>query len=139
MVTTQRRNPLSTPQVDPKWASEAFGITASSACFDDRGSEGLEGGASSEGLRRLKVVTPEWSRSFVVKRSPGGDPQRAELAREALFYQQIAPQLGGDVPGVLYARGDMETGKKIIVMEDLGAGTVSGKLLGPGWSPSHSF
>jgi hypothetical protein len=117
--------------VCPVWTSEAFGITVKSACFDESGSQGLEGGASSGSLRRLHVVTPEWTKTFVVKRSSGDNPNQLELAREALFYQQLAPQLRDVVPACLYARGDMATGKKIIVMEDLSAGTVSGKLLGP--------
>jgi hypothetical protein len=43
----------------------------------------------------------------------------------------MGPALGDVLPKIIYARGDMQTGQKIIVMEDLGDGTVTGDLLGP--------
>eukprot|EP01125_Pyxidicula_operculata_P004061 TRINITY_DN1578_c0_g1_i1.p1 TRINITY_DN1578_c0_g1~~TRINITY_DN1578_c0_g1_i1.p1 ORF type:complete len:417 (+),score=97.55 TRINITY_DN1578_c0_g1_i1:23-1252(+) len=58
--------------------------------------------------------------------------------REAFFYNEFAQQLFSSsdnfsLPRVLYAKGVMETGEKILVMEDLSSGGVqSGYFFGPG-------
>lgn len=65
-------------------------------------------------------------------------PQRAALsvnlglAREGLFYKHVAGQLGELVPKVVYAHGDMVTGHKCVIMEDLSDYVDSGALFGPG-------
>jgi len=132
---------LDTGDVDPKWASAQFGMDVHCASFSSTNQDNLDGGGGaerdSESMRRLSIDAADGSREYVVKFAPKPlDPNRAELAREATFYQKLAPQLGDLVPRVVYARGDMATGRKIIVMEDLGNGIVSGKLLGP-WHPHN--
>jgi len=61
------------------------------------------------------------------------------LAREALFYEQLAPHLWKDdssssLPRIYYAYGDLETGEKCIVMEHLASSNWvdSGIFFGPG-------
>jgi len=41
------------------------------------------------------------------------------LPREALFYQYLGKKLKGIVPSCRYASGDMSSGQKLVVMEDL--------------------
>jgi hypothetical protein len=65
-------------------------------------------------------------------------PQRIQLskglglAREGLFYKHLAPALGSLVPTVVYAAGDMASGYKAVIMEDLSSFVDSGALFGPG-------
>ena len=63
------------------------------------------------------------------------------LAREALFYGRLASRIGLSsesnegvcIPRIHYSYGDMNTGEKIVVMEDLSSSYVdSGILFGPG-------
>ncbi len=63
------------------------------------------------------------------------------LAREALFCKHLAPKMNKvkeltSIPTIYYAHGDMETGKKIVLMEDLSSSSPryvdSGILFGPG-------
>jgi len=59
--------------------------------------------------------------------------KRLGLAREALFYSQLAHHLPKDaLPDIYYARGDYDTGSKFILMQDLKDGIDSGCLFGPG-------
>ncbi len=54
------------------------------------------------------------------------------LKQEAgLFYKHLASEQGPLVPVVMYAEGNMTTGAKCIIMEDLGQWIDSGRLLGP--------
>ncbi|CAK9110640.1 Putative surface protein bspA-like (TvBspA-like-625) [Durusdinium trenchii] len=55
------------------------------------------------------------------------------LAREAHFYQSLAkdPRLKGILPEIYYASGNMATGEKEILMEDLKEGIQSGYFFGP--------
>ena len=81
--------------------------------------------------------------TLIIKQVPSsGRPlsQQLGLAREALFYNQLAPdiQQGSDnnnklLPTIHYAWGDMTTGSKVVVMEDLSQQSVdSGIFFGPG-------
>jgi len=60
------------------------------------------------------------------------------LAREALFYKHLVPKLASEVsiPTIYYAHGNMETGEKVVLMEDLSLSSPtyvdSGILFGPG-------
>eukprot|EP01031_Cornospumella_fuschlensis_P047072 gene47072-57646_t len=54
-------------------------------------------------------------------------------AREAIFYNEFAPTATFSVPKVLCSFGDMKTGEKKVVLEDLGvSGIQSGYFFGPG-------
>lgn len=54
------------------------------------------------------------------------------LAREALFYQNMANNLKVKIPKVYYAFGDMETGVKVIIMQDMSSFIQAGYFFGPG-------
>jgi hypothetical protein len=59
--------------------------------------------------------------------------QQVGLAREALFYAHYRGSvLAKDFPAIYYAQGNMETGKEMILMEDLSIGVQSGYFFGPG-------
>eukprot|EP00128_Syssomonas_multiformis_P005158 Colp12_sorted_trinity150504_noHs@13627 len=81
--------------------------------------------------------------TYVLKQLPSDEagvpkPERIQLslalglAREGLFYEKLASSLGNIVPKVLYAKGDMKTGIKHTIMEDLSEYVDSGVLFGPG-------
>ncbi len=53
--------------------------------------------------------------------------KRLGLAREAIFYRELKDSLS-DLPLVYYADGDLETGSKVIFMEDLSSWVDSGSL-----------
>ena len=54
------------------------------------------------------------------------------LPREAMFYERFADELDGVVPKCRYARGDMSTGRKFVVMEDLQGYVPMGIFFGKG-------
>jgi hypothetical protein len=58
------------------------------------------------------------------------------LAREGLFYQQLAPILVESghalVAKTLYANADIPSGRKLIIMEDLSSAIQAGYFFGPG-------
>ena len=60
--------------------------------------------------------------SFVVKRilkEKMALSKTLGLPREAMFYEKFADELDGVVPKCRYAQGDMSTGRKFVVMENL--------------------
>ena len=75
--------------------------------------------------------------SYVMK-TEGANKDRCRimgLAREALFYSTFAPALraeGVSLPDVHYAHGDMATGSKLLLLEDLKSAVQSGYYFGPG-------
>jgi hypothetical protein len=97
------------------------------------------GGLSAE-MKRL-VVTFEGGteQKFVwktVREASLGRSKDLGLAREALFFEHLAPTLsktGVPLPNLVYVHGDMTTGEKTIILEDLSAQCVqSGYFFGPG-------
>ena len=56
------------------------------------------------------------------------------LSREALFYKELAPRLNdfGGICEVYVSQGNMETGEKLIILEDLKDSIQSGYFFGPG-------
>mmetsp|Transcript_4397 Transcript_4397/g.15267 ORF Transcript_4397/g.15267 Transcript_4397/m.15267 type:complete len:371 (-) Transcript_4397:2410-3522(-) len=101
-----------------------------------------EGGLSGASLLRLRLTlqseTPmPQEHTYVVKRRDGdGHSVALGLAREALFYAELAPALAEArlLPRILHSHGVMQTGEKLIVMEDLSQdGVQSGLYFG-----SHS-
>ena len=75
--------------------------------------------------------------SLVYKRPDANRLDRSKslgLAREALFYQTLASNesLCSVLPKVRYAKGNLSTGEKEIIMQDLTDGIQSGYFFGPG-------
>ncbi|CAE8600265.1 unnamed protein product [Polarella glacialis] len=54
------------------------------------------------------------------------------LPREATFYNELAPRLGKVVPRAWYAHGDLLTGEKVILMENIASMVPAGVFFGPG-------
>lgn len=82
---------------------------------------------------------PSYPRRFIIKRTKDdGHTVSKQLGcpREAFFYRLFADnvrQAGTPIPDVLFAFGDMETGEKVLMIEDLSYyGVQSGYFFGPG-------
>jgi len=98
------------------------------------------GGLSSATMLKLNVKFSDGSAiKYVYKNVPAGHETTSRnlgLPRESFFYKLLAPKLveqGVTIPTVLFSYGDMTTGHKTIVMEDLSVGCVqSGYFFGPG-------
>lgn len=126
--------PLTDLVRDTTWLTDVVGIQVDSATAPEpiREAGGLVGtlarvvlNAESESPRVivLKYIAEE---GLASSRSHG-------LAREAQFFQDLAPKLNmPGLPRVYWARGDLETGAKEILMEDLGDCVQCGYLFGPG-------
>ena len=99
------------------------------------------------------VASNSFSLSLIIKQVPEqGRPlsRQLGLAREALFYNQLAADVETTnsknnnnnhkasqkeemIPKIWYAHGDMTTGEKVVIMEDLSDKSVdSGVFFGPG-------
>lgn len=98
------------------------------------------GGLSSATMLKLNVnFTDGTTVKYVYKNAPPGHTTTSKnlgLPRESFFYKLLAPKLveqGVTIPTVVYSYGDMTTGAKTIVMEDLSSGALqSGYFFGPG-------
>ena len=102
----------------------------------------LCGGLTGEVTRAtLLRSAPRSPSSVVVKSDAAVEAGRADasalgLAREALFFAaplsaRLADALDGALPTVHYACGDLATGRKALVLEDV-AGVQAGRFFGPG-------
>lgn len=98
------------------------------------------GGLSGAAMRRLVVTFSDGTeRTFVYKTIlPAGQSRSKDLGlpREAFFYEHLAPTLamhGVPMPSVIFVHGNMNTGEKTIILEDLSSSCVqSGYFFGPG-------
>eukprot|EP00040_Diaphanoeca_grandis_P027478 m.156550 g.156550 ORF g.156550 m.156550 type:complete len:394 (-) comp31003_c0_seq2:1304-2485(-) len=126
--------------VDVGWASKTFGFDVQSATFssDDTLTGGMVGLMSVLTVKGTQLVSSNGpkeqtavEKTFIVKKGPQPS-NNPGLAREACFYNEMgtAPTLQGLIPDCFYAKSDMATGRKILILEDLSRGTVSGQLLG---------
>jgi len=97
-----------------------------------------EGGLSGGILNRVHVYAEgdAVKHTFVLKNEGGWAGNKAAgLAREGLFYKHFAPTLrahGVSLPVVYYAHGDMSSGQKLILLEDIKDGVQAGYFFGPG-------
>eukprot|EP00531_Pseudo-nitzschia_arenysensis_P010166 CAMPEP_0116134908 /NCGR_PEP_ID=MMETSP0329-20121206/10907_1 /TAXON_ID=697910 /ORGANISM="Pseudo-nitzschia arenysensis, Strain B593" /LENGTH=429 /DNA_ID=CAMNT_0003629671 /DNA_START=44 /DNA_END=1333 /DNA_ORIENTATION=+ len=149
---------LSNSEIDTFWIKEKMpeyqDVTACKA--KDISNATRKGSKTNEGatllLELMSADNEGKSTTLVAKQVPAtGLPlsRRLGLAREAMFYNTLAPKIkitsskdSGDspteqpdpcIPKIHYSSGDMEDGSKIVIMEDLSEGFVdSGILFGPG-------
>ncbi len=149
---------LSDSEIDTSWIKEKMPefqhVIACNA--KDISNATRKGSKTNEGATLLLELMPanneEESTTLVAKQVPAtGLPlsRRLGLAREAMFYNTLAPKIkstsskdGGDslteqpdpcIPKIYFSSGDMTDGSKIVIMEDLSEGFVdSGILFGPG-------
>jgi len=119
---------------DTTWLSTILGRTITSAHFESMSGAG---GLSGAEINRMKLTALDGDAfSLVVKTSPESkrvSSANLGLPREAIFYSEFASSLSGlALPKVFYAQGDMKSGKKTILMEDLSDCVQSGYFFGGG-------
>ena len=95
------------------------------------------GGLNCPMTRLMVTLKGGTTESFVYKRHDAdkiGMSKMLGLAREALFYEAFASdeRLQPMLPQVLHTKGDLSTGEKEIIMQDLSEGIQSGYFFGPG-------
>lgn len=157
MAHTSRKNEASFPmpvwitdsKIDPSWVEEKVPhLTNVSDCtVKDISNDTRKGDIAKNGATlRLHISRENECDApmvLVAKQiPPSGEAmsQRLGLAREAMFYNQLAPkiQLSSSnneecIPKIYYSYGDMSNGSKFVLMEDLSDSFVdSGILFGPG-------
>jgi len=99
-----------------------------------------QGGLSGAALKVVRLRTCEDTmKSFIIKTITDADLSRSKRlgnARESYFYHFLAPMLSTrnvNIPDVLFAYGDMSTGGKTIILEDLSIDCIqSGYFFGQG-------
>lgn len=135
---------LSDSEIDPSWIKEKVPHfqDVTGCLVDDISNDTRKGSKTKDGATLLlKLVSAEVGKeatTLVAKQvPPAGLPlsRRLGLAREAMFYNSLAPKIkmSSSIPKIYYSSGDMSDGSKIVVMEDLAGGFVdSGILFGPG-------
>lgn len=147
---------LSDTDIDPKWIEKVTGLQKVARCLVQdisnagRRQEEIKNGATlkltlsfiaaEDDGNNMNDDTPH---SLVIKQVPPsgrGQSKMLGLAREALFYKHLAPKATAthkkelSIPKIYHSFGDMESGSKLVVMEDLSSSSYidSGILFGPG-------
>ena len=129
--------------LDTQWLATHVNLKATSCLVKDMSNATRRGDTPREGATLLLTLSNEGdkdenSKRLVIKQVPSkGLPlsRKLGLAREALFYQHLAPRLPAAeaiLPKIYYSVGDMTTGHKCLFMEDLEDWLDSGILFGPG-------
>lgn len=105
---------------------------------------GAGGSYSDMHAIRLTDSTGAVCRSFIVKSIPDDEQKQTQakelgLAREAFFFTTLGGEVAKvvRVPEVWYAKGDMLSGRKVVLMEELCYVTQSGYFFGPGSPLNH--
>lgn len=139
-------------RIDPSWIKEKMPMfqDVSECVVQDISNETRKGAKVKDGatlLLQLESPDDDKATTLVAKQVPATGLAlscKLGLAREAMFYNTLAPKIripsyNGDdtrapcIPKIYYSYGDMSDGSKIVVMEDLSGGFVdSGILFGPG-------
>ncbi|KAI8896122.1 kinase-like domain-containing protein [Globomyces pollinis-pini] len=103
---------------DEKWLFNHTGIQADKANLEPY----TDTGGLSSKMRRLKV-SHDGHIDYYILKSVNNLQQSLNLglAREALFYNQYKEIQMSILPKIKYSYGDIETGKKLILMDDLSA------------------
>lgn len=120
--------------VSAAWLAELLDRddVSSVACEDMSGTGGL-----NCPMTRLLVTYKDGGKAGLVHKRHDADKRdmnkQLGLAREALFYKAFSSNetLGSILPKVWHAEGDMSTGEKTIIMQDLGDAIQSGYFFGP--------
>eukprot|EP00756_Hemistasia_phaeocysticola_P009800 Hpha_TRINITY_DN14949_c3_g5::TRINITY_DN14949_c3_g5_i1::g.144182::m.144182 len=115
-----------------EWISGKCGVKCSSARIERLAQQGMSG---AEILRVFVSGEEEAERKDtlvikIVKKS--AKSAGLGLPREAVLYNNVAPALKPFVPRIHYSYGDMATGEKCVVMEDLSSALNAGYFYGPG-------
>eukprot|EP00934_Nitzschia_sp_Nitz4_P005112 Nitzschia sp. Nitz4//scaffold212_size37733//9361//10779//NITZ4_007731-RA/size37733-processed-gene-0.43-mRNA-1//-1//CDS//3329542016//5102//frame0 len=133
-------------RIDPQWLEAVTDLTDLVGCqVQDMSNETRKGHVPKDGAT-LKLVltykdtsssTQDQPKSVVLKQvAPSSLPQSRQLglAREAFFYSYVSSQQTNgaekwnlSIPRIFYAHGDMATGNKWVIMEDLSTKTAVSK------------
>lgn len=97
-------------------------------------------------MHELKITNPDGTYSLLIKSIAEPSLQLSKLRllpREALsvpVVNSLNERAGAavDMPKVVFSAGDLESGKKVVVMEDLRGQTVQAGMFFQGHSPLHS-
>jgi hypothetical protein len=147
---------LSETEIDPKWIEEVTGLKDVGECLvQDISNEGRRQEKIMDGATLKLAITftgddnngeTNKALSLVIKQVPPsgqGQSKMLGLAREGLFYKNLAPKVTAAhhknesseiiIPKIYHSFGDMESGSKLVVMEDLSTSSYldSGILFGP--------
>ena len=137
---------LDDSHIGPSWIRRTTGLTCRTCSVQDISNEIRKGATVRDGAT-LKLTlemddddnndSASSPMTLIIKQIPPSGralSQQLGLAREALFYQQLATELPeASVPKIYYAAGDMAKGTKVVIMQDLSSKCIdSGVLFGPG-------
>jgi len=118
--------------LDPTWLSNVLGVEVASA---EMVLATGTGGLTAE-VKRVRVTSTRGeSTSLVLKELEESKyplSLRLGLCREADFFHRFGKNMGEEIPRVVYAYGNWQTGQKAVLMEDVGAGVQTGLFYGPG-------
>lgn len=148
---------ISDSAIDSSWINDTIDSLerrVSECVVKDISNEARKGDIAKNGATLLLRVTfqedgedtPTTTTTIVAKQVPQSGLTRSRqlgLAREAIFYHQLASKIqlttsssdekNACIPKIYYSYGDMASGSKFVVMENLSNGFVdSGILFGPG-------
>lgn len=91
-------------------------------------------------MQKLSVqLEDESTQTFILKRTPQASLAQAKnlgQPREAFFYTKFSAEMIYNLPQVVYAHGNMNTGAKALLMNDLSNSIQSGYYYGP-YSPHN--
>jgi hypothetical protein len=124
---------------DVAWLSAQLGRPVASVAVTDLS----DAGGLSGSMRRVTIHFENPSDaplSAILKTTaPGTEARSVELglAREALFYAELGPELAAaadpvPLPAVYASVGDLASGRRAVLLEDLGRGVQLGHLFGAG-------
>lgn len=126
--------------MDAAFLSEKLGRQVSSAKI--REMDGKQGGISGATLSMVDIrfADTDETETYAVKTDPESKIARFKtmgLAREGLFYSNLAEQLDELVPKAYYSHGDMASGEKVMLMECFSNSLNVGLVFGP--KPPHNW
>lgn len=149
---------ISDTNIDPKWIEEVTNLKGVTQCAVQdisnatRKGETIRNGATLKLLISFAASKDKPPLSLIIKQIPNAagraQSRMLGLAREAHFYNHLAPKILGEtgrqiIPKIYHAHGDMKQGSKLVLMEDLSPPSTddaddketfldSGILFGPG-------
>ena len=128
LAMTEFLVPTSETLLDPSKASDLLGLADGHRIKAISSKDGMDGsGGLSGDMNKIQYELEDKTILSVVKKSTKEvsvvNSKALGLAREGIFYSKLAPRITSLFPNILpkvfYAYGDMDTGKKLIIMEDL--------------------
>jgi len=118
--------------LNPAWLSNVLGIEVASAEIVLATGTG---GLTAE-VKRVRVTSKRGETTSLVlkelEESKYPLSLRLGLWREADFFHRFGKNMGREIPRVVYAYGNSQTGQKAVLMEDVGVGIQTGLFYGPG-------